>query len=188
MNGFERERYSHQECVNTFRELFPQGFAGADVLAEIAPEGWERSPLVATFHPSLDQVFQEAILSHQNIQELRRSRGKDGEPPPALEEVRERFEETPVDSLREPAELVGRCVWDIFSDNHDVLGPDNRAFDIGSFRGAGGFIADELNRQTGQTRYGYMDFFMGTSWIMCRTNVTVIYEMIFKRLREQQLD
>lgn len=51
-----------------------------------------------------------------------------------------------------------------------------------------GFIADELNRQTGQTRYGYMDFFMGTSWIMCRTDVTVIYEMIFKRLREQQLD
>lgn len=188
MNGFERESYSDQECVDAFRELFPQGFAGTDVIAEIAPEGWDRSPLVAIFHPSLEQVFREAIDSHQNIQELRRSRGKDVEPPPALEQVRERFNETPVDRLREPAELVGRCVWDIFSDNHDVLGPDDRVVDIGSFRGAGGFIADELNRQIGQTRYGYMDFFMGTSWITCRADVTVVYEMIFKRLREQQLD
>lgn len=63
-----------------------------------------------------------------------------------------------------------------------------RVLDIGSFRGAGGFIADELNRQIGQTRYDYMDFYMGTAWITCRADVTVVYEMIFKRLRARQLD
>jgi hypothetical protein len=76
MNDFERDRYSDQQCVDAFRDLFPQGFAGADVIAEIAPEGWDRSPLVAIFHPSLEQVFREAIDSHQNIQELCRSRGQ----------------------------------------------------------------------------------------------------------------
>ncbi|MBI2478339.1 MAG: hypothetical protein HYV60_06770, partial [Planctomycetia bacterium] len=165
MNDFERDRYDDQECVDAFRRLFPQGFAAEDVIAEIAPEGWDQSPLVAIFHPSLEQVFREAVDSHHNIQELSRSRGKAVEPPPTLEQVRERFKETPVEPLREPAELVGRCVWDIFSDNHDVLGPDDRVLDMGSFRGAGGFIADELNRQIGLARYDYMDFYMGTAWI-----------------------
>lgn len=88
-NDFERVRYNDQECVDAFRELFPQGFAAKDVIAEIAPEGWERSPLVAIFHPSLEQVFQEAVDSHENLQELCRSRGKAFEPPPTLDEVRE---------------------------------------------------------------------------------------------------
>jgi len=70
MNDFERDRYSNEECVDAFRELFPRGFAAEDVIAEIAPDGWDRSPLVAIFHPSLEQVFQEAVDSHQNIQEL----------------------------------------------------------------------------------------------------------------------
>lgn len=181
-------RYSDRECVDAFRELFPQGFGGPDVIAEIAPEGWDRSPLVAIFHPSLEQMFREAVDSHHNIQELSRSRRQAVELPPTLEQVRERFKETPVDPVREPAELVGRCVWDIFSDNHDVLGPDDRVLDIGSFRGAGGFIADELNRQIGLPRYDYLDFYMGTAWITCRADVTVVYEMIFRRLRGSALD
>ena len=37
----------------------------------------------------------------------------------------------------EATELVGLCLWDILSDNHDVIEPDGRLADIGSFRGAG---------------------------------------------------
>ena len=100
-------------------KLFPHGFGGEDVIAEIAPDGWDRTPMVAIFHPSLEQLFQEAIESHQNLQELlsHRKRKDDEmapvELPPTIEQVRERFQETPVDAPREVAELVGRCVWDV---------------------------------------------------------------------------
>jgi len=33
------ELYTDRECENLFASLFPNGFAGEDVLAEIAPEG-----------------------------------------------------------------------------------------------------------------------------------------------------
>jgi len=194
MSSYESDRYSQVECVTEFLKLFPHGFAGRDVIAEIAPDGWDRTPMVANFHPSLEQLFQEAIESHKNLQELRSHiKRKDDEMapvelPPTIEQVRERFKETPIDAPREVAELVGRCLWDVFSDNHEVLGPDRRAIDIGSFRGAGGFIADELNRQIGATCYDYMSFYMGTSWIICRADVLLVYEMIFKRLKSRKLD
>lgn len=193
MNDHQFERYSDQECIDEFRELLPLGFAADDVMGEIAPEGWEKSPLIAIFHPTLQQVFQEAVESHENLQRLRGNANDPADPPPTIEEIQAEFKESAVETDREVAELVGRCLWDVFSDNHDVFGPDGRLIDIGSFRGAGGFIADELNRQTrhsgrGHSGYGYMDFFMGTAWIHCRADVTIVYEMIFKRLRNRRLD
>jgi len=38
--------------------------AGADVLVELAPEGWEQSPLLACFHPSVERVLQERWQLH----------------------------------------------------------------------------------------------------------------------------
>jgi hypothetical protein len=34
--------------------------------------------------------------------------------------------------------------------------------DIGSWRGAAGFLADQLNGQMGLVQYSYVDFYMGT--------------------------
>jgi hypothetical protein len=93
-----------------------------------------------------------------------------------------------VDRSREVAELVGRCLWDIFSDNHEVIGPDGRPVDLGSFRGSGGFIADRLNEQTASGRYDYLDFYMGTIWASDRADLTPVYRMIFRRLAAQGCD
>lgn len=86
-------------------------------------------------------------------------------------------------------ELVGRCVWDIFSDQHDVIAPDARALHLGSHRMAGEFIADFLNRQTGRRQFDYMNFYMGTSapWA-AEGDFTSIYEWIFGRLKADGLD
>jgi hypothetical protein len=54
-----------------FDRLFPHAFAGADVLAEIAPEVRERSPLVACFHPPVERVFDERLPFHRNLEKLR---------------------------------------------------------------------------------------------------------------------
>jgi hypothetical protein len=71
-----------------FARLFPKGFAGDDVLREIAPDGWDKSPLLATFHPSLDQVYEEALRSHENLDSLqRRGKKRPAKPAPTREEV-----------------------------------------------------------------------------------------------------
>ena len=97
-----------------FDRLFPRGFAGPDVLDEIAPKGWEQSPLLACFHPSVERVYQELVLMHRNLQELgslrRRRRGSAVDvfsPAPALEDVRKEVELSPVAQDAEVAELVG---------------------------------------------------------------------------------
>ena len=76
MDPLDRERLTDDECGAMFRRLFPRGLAGEDVLAEIAPEGWERSPLVAVFHPSVEQVYREALRVHKNVARLAGPRPK----------------------------------------------------------------------------------------------------------------
>ena len=49
----------------------------------------------------------------------------------------------------EVRERVGLCLWDIFSDNHDVTAPDGRRASLGSFRGSGGTIAEWVNKCLG---------------------------------------
>jgi hypothetical protein len=58
-------------------------------------------------------------------------------PEPTLEDVRREYEPSPVHQEEEVTELVGMCLWDIFSDNHDVIAADGRLADIGvvSWRG-----------------------------------------------------
>jgi hypothetical protein len=185
----DTDRLSDRECEAVFDRLFPFGFAGTDVLAEIAPDGWDQSPLLAVFHPSAEQVHREAVQMHRNIRSpfRRRERGDD-RPEPILDDIRRNWSDEPVDRDREVRELVGRCLWDVFSDNHDVTAPDGRVVDIGSFRGAGDFIAECLNREIGEPRYDYMDFYLGTVWSSQRADLTPVYAMIFRCLARYGFD
>ena len=148
----QTNRLSDAELKAFFDRLFPHGFAGADVLAEIAPEGWERSPLLACFHPSPEQVFKERVQIHRNIEELVRiSRERKPNnpklgprPEPTLEETRAEWKEQPVNVAGEVTELIGMCLWNVFSDNHEVIAADGRVADIGSFRGAAAFLDEHL--------------------------------------------
>ena len=122
----------------------PARLRRADVLAEITPDGWEKSPLLACFHPSPEQVFKEQLQVHRNLEKLIRHRPKQEPDPPApaprqeptLEEVRADWKETAVNTSEESTELVGQCLWDLFPDNHEVITADGRFSDIGSVPGA----------------------------------------------------
>jgi hypothetical protein len=71
----------------------------------------------------------------------------------------------------------------VFSDNHDVITADGRVADIGSFRGAGGFLDEHLLGDRGGWREGdYLRFYLGTIWINARADLTPIYAMIFRRI------
>ncbi len=190
-------RLTDDEAETLFDGLFPQGFAGADVLADLAPEGWERSPLLACFHPSPEQVFQEALQMHRNIERLlraRRIREPDNpklasRPEPTPEAVRADWQDTPIKLTEEVTQLVGLCLWDVFSDNHEVIAVDGRVVDIGSFRGAAGFIAGYISGP-GDPLWSmdYMQFYMGTIGVGQRADLTPVYRMIFHRLKVQGAD
>ena len=93
-------------------------------------------------------------------------------PEPTLEDVRTRIRALTGEQQDEVTELVGMCLWDIFSDNHDVIAADGRLADIGSFRGAGAFIDEHLTRDQDGWREGdYMRFYMGTIWIGQRADL-----------------
>jgi hypothetical protein len=178
----QENRLTEDECIRVFAALFPTGLGGLDVFAEIAPEGWEQSPLRLVFHPPLERVYEETVQLHENIEGLMKA-GAPPRPAPTLQEVRASYVETALAPEREMPELVARCVWDVFSDNHEVLAPDGRIVDLGSFRGSAGFIANLLNGQVAGARYDYMDFYMGTIWVAGRADLTPVYEMIFRRLK-----
>jgi hypothetical protein len=230
-------RYSEDECHELFMRLFPRGWSGEEVVRELAPEGWENSPLVAVFHPSSERIHEESVRIHQNMQRLFASRpnsppadddsGAAKRNPPTLHEVRADHKPTPVDREREVRELVGMCLWDVFADNHEVIGPDGRVVDLGSFRAAGGFLAEVANRWLGlgegaaaerelerlkrmvgvkpadlgalldqlaaerenpNRPYDYMDFYCGTQMVAGRADLSGVYRLIFRRLRELDCD
>ena len=70
----QKGRLTDAEVYAFFDRLFPRGFAGADMFAEVAPGGWEQSPLLACFHPSVERLFEEHLLMHRNLEKLRRMR------------------------------------------------------------------------------------------------------------------
>jgi hypothetical protein len=80
-------------------------------------------------------------------------------------------------------------VWDIFSNNHEVVG-QSAVYDFGSFRGSARFIADFLNEKfyhnTG--KYGYLDFYMGTFAISSRGDLLPFYQFVFSVLQSENCD
>ncbi len=202
MDDWQTNRLTDAELKAFFDRLFPHGFAGADVLAELAPEGWERSPLLACFHPSPEQVWREAVQWHRRTEELRAANRKREpntpkfapEPEPRFEKVRADWKDEPANVSEEVTELMGRCLWDVFSDGHDVIASDGRTADLGSFRAAGGFIASYLDGVEPDDWGGdYLRFYMGTSWISVagmqeRADLTPVYALIFRRLKSLNAD
>jgi hypothetical protein len=148
----EQNRMEHEELLAEFAALFPQGWAGADVMAALAPQGWAESPLAKVYHPSAATVYEETIRIRRNLESLPFKRKEDAPPPPpepTLAEIEAEHVESPVEAERECQELLGLCLWDIFSDNHEVSADDGRLLDLGSMRGSGGFLAEVLNAQDG---------------------------------------
>lgn len=174
-----RDTYSREACEAFFENVLPDM---QTLLVTLAPEGWERSPLVRIQHPTPERRYQEA-LDFYNRRPLfgNVTKSKDDKPPKRSDFQQRDEVIKPIEELRD---LYGACLWDIFSDNHEVIGPDGKGYDLGSFRGSAGFIADAFNRRyTDQEKeYDYIDFYMGTIWSGARADLTPVYEWIFRRL------
>ena len=95
--------------------------------------------------------------------------------------------------------FLGDVLWEVFSDNNDVVGPDGELYDLGSFRGSGDFLADYLNDRlaedgggNGWGPFDYMDFYMGTLGLFGDGDLSErgrpFYVHVFERLRAREGD
>ena len=184
---------SDQPC-QVLTQLFPGGLEDPDHLRELAPEGWERSPLRLVFHPTLEQAYAEAVALHTNIQELRQPGAQPtAAAPPSFEQIRQEYRDEPLRPREEYADLIGYCLWDIFSDGHDVWTAEGVQVDLGSFRGAAGLIAEfrqfaSAAKDEFRRGWDYLDFYMGTIFVRGRADCTPVYELIFRRMYRLGLD
>jgi hypothetical protein len=85
------------------------------------------------------------------------------------------------------ARCIGDALWDVFSDNHDVIAPDGQIVHLGSWRGSGRAIADFLNQHVVGARFRYADFYMG-SFGSDDAGVSPLHVLIFRRLRDRGYD
>jgi len=205
---------SEQESFKVLRSLFPGGLKDPAVITELCPEGWGESPLFACYHPAPEVRYVESLEFSRNLKNLSsllgRRKGEAAQTPP--EEPEPTFEEflaknppgdTPIsaaEAIDDPAELLGLCLWDIFSDNHDVVAADGRVAHLGSFRGSAGVIADffegaptkEEESEDGMWSAwdfsDYMRFYMGTWWLSRRADLSPVYQLIFRRLKSLGAD
>lgn len=94
--------------------------------------------------------------------------------------------------ITECAELLGMCVWDVFSDNHTVTAGDGRRVNLGSFRSAAVFISDFFDGETSDDAdlgFGrHARFYLGTTLSTGLPNLSIVYELIFRRMQLCDMD
>jgi hypothetical protein len=89
---------------------------------------------------------------------------------------------SPGDPL-ELAHRIGTAIWDVFSENHDVIAPDGRVANLGSWRGSADLIAEFLNARVEGASFGYLDFYMGTLQTRNLQEWGALHRLMFRRLR-----
>lgn len=181
---------SDEACNTLLRHVFGDL---TDLMHCIASQGWEASPYFLVRHPTTEQLHAEIVIMHENLSRLTSKRNPEApaKPVPTLEEIRREMSEKPdtVNPTQELLSVYGGCVWSVFSNNHEVIGPDGMEYDLGSFRGTGSFLSEFIEHTYPDAPpFDYMDFYCADVFIERRADVTPVYELIFQRLKEQRTD
>jgi hypothetical protein len=146
------------------------------------------------FHPTAEQRARELAALRHNLEHLRGAlKNGDEQRKPAESEGGDQpdsdqeFEPRTSAPEREVVDLLGLTLWDVFSNNHEVRDRDGVVYDIGSFRGSAGFLADALDERYTELEcsYDYLDFYMGTVHVEGRADLRPVYRWIFGRLLRQ---
>lgn len=158
----------------------------------VGTDGFAKSGLVHYYHPTPEARYREYRQSQLMLFRLNRlSKTKQEiKPTQTFAEFVRGLTEDEVDEKFEPVSLYGRCLWDVFSNNHTVHTNNNEECRLGSFRGSAGCIADVINQLNlvPNQSFHYMDFYMGGSGFNQRLNLVPVYAFIFQKLKEKELD
>ena len=176
---------SDEECNQLLLIIFESPIK---LLTQFAPNGWKNSEFIKLRHPTPEQQLEEHIRITENLKSLSKNKEKKVEDDKEDVKTLEDFQYDDLNSINELEEFIyilGLTVYDIFSDNHEVRGEDGKEYDLGSFRGSAGFIADFINEHfpiSGSC--DYMDFYCGSIWVRGRANLFPFYQYIFRKLKE----
>jgi hypothetical protein len=177
-----------QPALDFLSRLFPSGIADAELLAEVCPEGWESSPLWLAFHPGPERRYEERCAFMKNMERIKRT-AEPGPPVPTFEEFLADEKEGRCSlggPLEEWTELLGDCLWDTISNNHDLILASGEQVNFGSFRMVSALIDGFISGETLGDAWDCGDcmrFYMGTSFVSGRTDLRPVYRLIFKRLQ-----
>ena len=185
MKTEEQENKSNAECIKLITKFF---INNQQLLNIIAPNGWRNSEYVNFMHPTPKQQFEQHQRISTNLRRLTKI--------PITEEDKlltvSDFKQDDLNNINELEEFIyvlGHTVYDIFSNNHEVKGKDNKIYDLGSMRGSGSFIAGFINMNyPAENSYDYMDFYMGSEIFSERVDLYRFYEYIFKILQKNNCD
>lgn len=176
------------EYWQLFQRMFPNGLRDPAIVAVLATEGWEHSPLVRTAHPTPAQLREESHSIRSRIQDLRRACGL----PAIVEDISDLTGETSkpesqIEAVTECAELLGLCLWHLFSDNHEVRTVEGNTVDLGTCRSAAAFLTDFLEhphqRPSSLEGFDYIRFYIKCNLVKGRADLTPVYALIFLRMR-----
>jgi len=186
----DRPQHDRETCMAFLKGLLPDT---REALREaLAPEGWADSPLSDYAFSAPDEQEERARDAMDRVNEMLDDAGEEA----MDEDVQEMMFEHMHDRDPSPdvedtgaCDVMGMALWDVFSDNHDVVDPNGVAYHLGSFRGSAGTIAETLNEtyDLGR-RYTYIDFYMGASLGEDDAPFRPVYEWIFRRLYERDCD
>lgn len=178
-----------ETCKELMIDLFE---AIPQLIEKVMPDGFAVSSLVRVFHPSAEQQYKEYLRMRSNLNRLSARIKKEQEkyPIPDFEEYVKDIEPSEIKENYEIVSIYGDCIWEIFSKNHTVFNQNFQSYDLGSWRGSGRFIADVINELglVSDFSFDYLDFYMGQIFSEERADFTPIYEFIFKRLQQKNLD
>ena len=129
------------EALAFLRNLMPMGFAGVDILAELAPTGWKICELIRAFYPTAEQLNAEKLaVDEEDGQGCQRQLEDDVEgdcpevPFPDLDQIRAKYPNlADVDPEADCRDLVGRLLWEVLADDHSVIADDGRSLDLGGY-------------------------------------------------------
>ena len=159
-----------------------------DTMAQLAPDGWEHSPLFAFFHPTLEQAYEGHLRFRQGIDRAieRIFKGKDKpDPLPTLEEFASENdwdEQLPHHPQAELLELLGRVIFEL--EQYRVQHPSGCIirFEIG--RDWGTFIAQLLNMHypLDKREFDAYDFF-NTTVLENYVDPLPVWQLFFRRMK-----
>ncbi len=179
----QREKTDNQ-CFEMLRKIFSDR---NELLFKIAPNGWINSEFIKIFHPTGEQQYYEHKQLSEQINRLKSNSGNLDIPD------LNSFQQDSLENINVQEEFdytLGLCVYDIFSNNHTVYDQDGIVFNLGSMRGSGLFMSNFFNLEldTLQKSYDYMDFYMGSIWVNKRADLSPFYEYIFSKLKLNYCD
>lgn len=140
---------SDSECIEILKHIF---IDPKNLYNKLAPNGWVKSEYINLLHPTPEQQHEESRRMTENINRLlKKTKGKEEKTPDKSTFKQDDLNDIP--ELEEFIYVLGLTVYDIFSNNHEVIGSDNKIYNLGSMRGSGRFIADFINEHYEKSIY-----------------------------------